>query len=441
MIAKDLVFDELDYDRYPLLKKSANEMTSFHINNAYFWCGESNENSPYERPLVLNKDPLTNINLTYQLSVLSYYMGLYVFGIDFFAKNYIVNNPEVFEDTYLYIYRDGTFYEIFEDIYVKPTHHRRVLLRQNDVYSGLTQNINYDTIENKITFIGIDFDSELDTSWAIGRPKEDGSIKLLLACNELINGIQFLNQHIRPNVVEIGNRDFDPPPVPVYRFVEKYVSFDVFINTQYNQGRSLLIDDIEFDVYITVPVYRSGDSVIINTISFNTVIGVDYLFGDSKFANDIEFNAVIVSNYDGASSKIINIDNIEFDTIIKTDYTFSAPRLLEINNVNFNTYLINEYVRTKTVDWVSGGTQPVGEPYCEINLNIGNVKCDISTSCVFVNVGQYISTIDYTSPQPQCSSGVIYTVCVPAFGNQYLCTEYEGEVNVTYSNCQKCEAI
>jgi len=164
--------------------------------NGYFWCGGVTiAEWAFQRPLVWNKDPLTNANLTYQLSVISYYMGLYIFGIDFFSKNFLVNNPEVSIPTYLYLYSDSTIYQLFEDIYVKSGYSSSVLLT--------TSNIEYDSTENLLSFIGISMTGK--TSWAIGRPSEDGSIKLLVACNEALGGIQFVNQHFRPGVDEIGS--------------------------------------------------------------------------------------------------------------------------------------------------------------------------------------------------------------------------------------------
>jgi len=226
MIAKDLTLDLDDYNSYPRITVQSYILDDYIEDNAYFWCGHATANEAYQRPLVWNKDPLTNANLTYQLSVLSYYMGLYVFGIDFYAKNFIVNNPEGYEDVYLYTYIDGTYYDIFEDIYVKSGYTRTIKLD--------TTNIVFDTATNWLKFIGISF--LYDTSWAIGRPQEDGTIKLLLACNENINGVQFKAQHTRPNVYEIGSK------LPLIQWLDLATSLEVNVDLQYVRGPEYQIE-------------------------------------------------------------------------------------------------------------------------------------------------------------------------------------------------------
>ena len=92
---------------------------------------------------------------------------------------------------------------MFEDIFVKSGYHNYVILR-DDYYLG-DGNIRYNHITNEIEFIDIDL--TFVTSWAIGTPNNDGTIELLVACNEPLTGIKFVNRHIRPDVKEIGDRN------------------------------------------------------------------------------------------------------------------------------------------------------------------------------------------------------------------------------------------
>jgi hypothetical protein len=75
-----------------------------------------------------------------------------------------------------------------------------------------------------------------DTSWAIGRPQEDGTIKLLLACNENINGVQFKAQHTRPNVYEIGSK------LPLIQWLDLATSLEVNVDLQYVRGPEYQIE-------------------------------------------------------------------------------------------------------------------------------------------------------------------------------------------------------
>jgi hypothetical protein len=239
VILRDIEYRDLEtvYAKYPLLFETTANTDIIFQNDAYFWCGNALQEEPFQRPLVWNKDPLTNANLTYQLSVISYYVGLYIFGIDFYAKNFIVNNPESTIPTYLYRYSNGTRYEMFDDIYVKSGYDNSVLL-DPDIFSIGTANIEFDTTDNWLKFIGISMTGY--TSWAIGRPDEDGSIRLIIACNENLNGVQFKAQHIRPNVYEIGAK------TPLLYWIDVSVDLTVQVDLQYVLGPSHQLDiDVE----------------------------------------------------------------------------------------------------------------------------------------------------------------------------------------------------
>jgi len=201
-ILQDLEFDNADYPTYPLIEKNISTFPTIFNNNVYFTCGNYYQNEPFEHPLVWNKDPMTNAQLTYQLNVLSYYVGLYVFGLKFFTDNYIVKEPlETLNGAKLYKYTDGTRYEMFDDLFIKTGYDSVTTLRDNEV-SG-DGNIEYDYLENTVLFVGISMTNI--TSWAIGITNDNGDIELLAACNEGLGGIKFVNRHFRPNILEMGS--------------------------------------------------------------------------------------------------------------------------------------------------------------------------------------------------------------------------------------------
>ena len=115
-------------------------------------------------------------------------MGLYVFGMSFFTENFIVkkynlDNIENFIGAKLYIYKNNMKYALFEDIYIKGGYYQEIELNAS--------NIEFNPLNNEITFKNINLDGV--TSWAIGLPQKDGSTpKLLVACNENLNGIKFV---------------------------------------------------------------------------------------------------------------------------------------------------------------------------------------------------------------------------------------------------------
>ena len=145
-------------------------------------------------PLLVNKDPLTNYIQSYEIKMLSYYVGLYVFGTKFYTDNFIVSNPSSTNKPYLYLYRDNTYYDMLEDLLkIKPAY--------SDVIELDTTNCSFETSSLEYRFVGIDFTTGTPvTSWAIG----DSEGNLFLACNEPLEGFNIIKTHIRPNIKAIG---------------------------------------------------------------------------------------------------------------------------------------------------------------------------------------------------------------------------------------------
>src|SRR5690606_14830438 len=84
---------EADPNNYPLINADDDGVGTFTMFSTFEdlnFVGEIGRN-----PIVAEKDPLTNFNLTYQLSILSYFYGMYLFGLRFFTDNPLVNGNGV----------------------------------------------------------------------------------------------------------------------------------------------------------------------------------------------------------------------------------------------------------------------------------------------------------------------------------------------------------
>jgi hypothetical protein len=182
-----------DYETYPKIEKASDTLL-LGGNDVYFWTGEFDDNSAGDDALVVDKDPMTNFNLTYQLSFLSYYSGQYILGQKFFDNNWLVNNPNSETvTTYLYLYKDDTEYELFDDMFIKTGYDSETQLDNTKIALNTTN--------GTVAFIGTISLTGV-TSWAIG----DSDGYLHIACNEALNGFIYNPEHFRLAVKEIGNK-------------------------------------------------------------------------------------------------------------------------------------------------------------------------------------------------------------------------------------------
>lgn len=183
--------------RYPRVIEYANvvndNVVATQEDLVYFSTGNVIENQNANDSLIINKDPMSNFALNYSLNVMSYYYGLFIIGRDFFIKNQLVSESKFNVTPYLYIYNDGTYYDIFEDIKVKDGYRVSYNLSINTTLVHLTLSGGY-------VIINIERLLSSDTSWAIG----DEFGNLIFASNENIDKIEVVRRHIRPNVSVAG---------------------------------------------------------------------------------------------------------------------------------------------------------------------------------------------------------------------------------------------
>ena len=266
-ILSDIVISEEDMLAYPLLKAS-NYLELYDPNTQYFGCGFMNSDNGAGEPLLVNKDPLTNYVQTYELKMLSYYVGLYVFGTKFYTDNFIVNNPTLENKPYLFLYRDGTYYDLLEDLLnIKNTYDEVIELDGGNV------SFNIETLRYR--FINLDFEGV--TSWAIGNHHGD----LYVACNEPLNGFDIIKTHIRPNVSGIGKLGY------FNKIYEIDSTLRMSMNFGYVKGRSVPISIPPMGLNLAMSfAYRKSKNI---GIDLSSTLAMSQVFEYRKSKN-IGFN-------------------------------------------------------------------------------------------------------------------------------------------------------
>ena len=230
------------YEYFSTLKKDANEHKGIGYN-----------------PLIIDKDPLTNFSLTYQVNVLSYNYNQFVIGLKFFTDSALVKESEEIPNPILYIYNNEDYYNNFEDLIIKDGYDRTISLQ----YPNFRQNT--PAKYKEFLFGGNVSFNENDTHWAIGT--SDG--ELLLACNEILKGFKVLEFHHRPNVFEIGK--------PYY-----YLSEMIVYNTNLVSIHQKMFEKFKNIIWITIKDEECSFSYnkVSNTITIN------YLDGEIEIENN-----------------------------------------------------------------------------------------------------------------------------------------------------------
>lgn len=199
--------DSFDKDNYPIVHCFGEDHALYNSKiyfNTFYHDDTISAAGLGTHYLIVDKDTLTNFNLTYQLNVMSYHIGQYVLGLKFFTENPIVDNSEVIEKVYIYSYDNNDYYNDYEDLYIKDGYYSKVELKTNCDDANFT----FDG-ESFIATITIPSGKTL-TNWAIGT--NDGD--LFIACNGVGDETQpysfkVVNLHFRPQIKEIGSVDYN----------------------------------------------------------------------------------------------------------------------------------------------------------------------------------------------------------------------------------------
>lgn len=299
-----------NYDLYPLVEAESHEEL-FNEEKVYFYCGDFDDNIAGYDALIVDKDALTNFQMTYQMNILSYYHNLYIFGISFYSRNFLVENPSENIVVKLYLYRNGTKYEMFEDLKIKKGYYTSTVLNEN--------NIVYDPLTNTVRFIDIDLTQV--TSWAIGIDNGDGDAELLLACNENLNGFDIKVRHTRPDVYEIGKKqEID--------FIRKFIELNI-----------KLLVDVEID-FATIP-----GEVITADLPLYILVNMNYVMVDGipitveptlliECDLEYEYTPIYALDFESILKAGVNIQYYEGDSI---PISFDILEMISVN-LMYNIY-------------------------------------------------------------------------------------------------------
>ena len=148
-------------------------------------------------PIIYLKDTsevLSSFN--YQVSVLPINYKEYVVGSIFFTMNRLVVNIESIDKLYLYKYKDGTTYDVFDNIKVKGNVAEYNYDKVELIRSTGSKNILYNEATQEVSFTGNAVIGLAYSSWAIA----DSDGNLYIACNIRQNGFSLKKRHFRPNI-------------------------------------------------------------------------------------------------------------------------------------------------------------------------------------------------------------------------------------------------
>ncbi|MCK9576425.1 MAG: InlB B-repeat-containing protein, partial [Clostridia bacterium] len=455
IICSGLELDSDDYETYPKITRDT--LLELHGNRyPYFSCGSIAMNDTGIDSLVVDKDPMTNYNQTYQVNVLSYYVGLYILGQAFYNNNFIVNNPSEDTEAYLYLYTDGTKYELFEDLKIKSGYSETIKLDDTKIeYNDLTNIVSFTdlidfdgdsihwvtttdttyqiwsttTIENptsqdimnllevdwpqyfenlseafssgaiyKVTdglatqYWVLSYGTDGVSSWAIG----DIYGNLYIACNERLNGFSLSKTHFRLNIKEIGDKDINPKVIDVYDgHCETNLGISITATGRLAYGGSANID-----LGISIRAYG-----MISSSVANLEFGINFIANGYK-STDLDSSAELAFGIgiEASGEKSTDLDggtNLEFG--IAFSVTAEQEPVYEIAYVLY------------------GGTNSGSNPstFSESNLDIPLYDATRSG----YEFGGWFTSSSYTTP--------IYSIT--SVGNKTIYAKWYEVYNISYS--------
>lgn len=322
--------DEDDYENYPRVSK---RFRSDIYRESYFWCRLHTLNDVAEDALIIDKDPLTNIKITYQLNAVPYETGEYVLGQALFTYNFLVNNPNSQMKSYLYLYNDNTYYDMFDDSDIKSGYISSTELNGT--------NIMYSENDDLVAFGGT-IDLTGITSWAIG----DANGNLYIACNSNHNGFMVKAKHFRPDVSEIGVKTLSEvayvPTLPESFEILYTIGFDFDVSYRLIEVLKASVDfeDIGFDFdvqYSLLEVFRR--SVSFDNIGFNFDISYKLieLTKHSVSFDDIDFNFNVeyVMYQVVYNPEFLEEDTLDLDLVLQDNYSVDLS-MVEEDDLNIS---------------------------------------------------------------------------------------------------------
>jgi hypothetical protein len=143
------------------------------------------KNQDFTNPdwFIIYKDAATSYGFSYQLNIIPLNFNDYIIGQNFYTENPLVMNQDIIIEKKLYIYTNGTTYNIFDDLKVKNGFSSEISIDVDNLVSDI-ETFSYNFAQNALTAIN----NPNVTSWAIG----DSEGNLFLACNRAYNGFKLL---------------------------------------------------------------------------------------------------------------------------------------------------------------------------------------------------------------------------------------------------------
>ena len=349
-IVRDRVYDASDDYTYPLLSlDEADEslyLGLYDITTQYFGCGVIDGDIGAGEPMVVNKDPLTNYQQSYQLNVVSDYQGLYIFGLKFYTDNLLVNNERGERNNYLYVYRNGERYEMFEDLFVKSGYATSVLLDISTMSFDLST-LRLEFLSTALTAI-----QHVDTtSWAIG--DEDGN--LYLACNEALNGLKIFKTHIRPNLWEIGLKAFASSFYTLESAMSMGLSFG------FERGKSLAYSLSSSMAMSLDMAYRKSKDIGFD-LSTTTAMGLSMSYVKGKsVAYDLSGGMSLGFNFGYGKSLDFGLDISGGMSLgMSLSYSIGDAKVIDLSALGMALGMTFEYYRSKDIGFDISSSIPLG---------------------------------------------------------------------------------
>lgn len=397
---------------FPLYNFSNFDKRYFNDNNnvsndnnlLYFSTGNIVNNETAEDSLIVNKDIMSNIHINYAINVLSYNYGDFIFGRKFYTRNQIVYNKDENYKVYLYIYENGTKYDIFEDLNVKSGYRDKIDLQEFD-------NV-YLTTHNGYTTINIEGLSESDTSFAIGTENKE----LIFASNINVNEIEIINKHIRPGIREVGKGIY--PPIDYTFTIDDAINYNINSESVIQETYSFdIIDNIKYNVY--------SDSIIQDTYSFIIEDDINYNIDSSgirqdRYYIDIQDNIGYVIETNAIKQKEYNL-NIYDNILNKTwseGFKQETYNIDIIDNINYNlssTGITQKEYNLEIIEYISYTTNAYGIKQKEYEFS------------VYDNIGYMTSSSGFT--QQEYDLTIFDNIGYKIDKNAIVQKEYELEVN------------
>jgi hypothetical protein len=272
------------------------------------------KNQDFTNPdwFMIYKDSATNYGFSYQLNIIPLNFNDYIIGQNFYTENPLVMNQDIIIEKKLYIYTNGTTYNIFDDLKVKSGFNTSIDIDGNNLVVD-TETFSYIFEDNTLSALSN------ATSWAIG----DNEGNLFLACNKPYTGFKLLARHNRLNTFNIGQilqEIYVGPKIII--FVSEVVS-TFALESRSNSGF------INFDSNYSV-VQRDevrSNSGFINFDSNYSVVQRDEVRSNSGFVNFESDYKVIERKQVSSNSGFVNFE--------------SNYEVTQRNEVNSNSGFVN----------------------------------------------------------------------------------------------------